>query len=88
MEEHRPLDSPEMAQPTSVRLDDELDAAAKREAAAIGANFAEFVRTAVAIRVAWLQAVRAAQAGMDEETLKDPDALLVALQRAATRPDG
>ena len=50
------------------------------------ANFAEFVRTSVAIRVAWLQAVRAAQAGMDQKTLEDPQALLAALRRAAGNP--
>lgn len=79
------IGSDDVGQPTSIRLDDDLEAAARREADAIGTSYSDFVRTSVKLRVAWLQAVRVAQAGMDPETMKDPDALLRALQRAASR---
>lgn len=66
-----------------LRLDDALKAAAQAEADELGVDLAEFVRGSIHLRLSWIAAVRAIQAGLDPELLMDTPRLMGALNKLA-----
>lgn len=81
-EKAQPLGSLSMADPTSIRLDDQLKADAQLEADALGVTLADFIRQSIAMRVGFILALRLVLEGEDAREMLDGEALLAALRRA------
>lgn len=77
--------SDEVAHARSVRLDDVLDAQVEAEARAAGITWSDFARQALAIRCAWLEALRVVSGGADPAVLVDNDLLLRLLTEVASQ---
>jgi antitoxin component of RelBE/YafQ-DinJ toxin-antitoxin module len=67
------------------RLDDQLKAAAAKEAEELGIDLAEFVRQSMMFRLVWMTLVRSMQLGADPEGLADTQRLAEVLAEVSKR---
>ena len=68
------------------RLPAELKERVQREAQLAGISYSEYIRNALIASLAWLDAVRAVEAGIDPQVLSSPERMIALLGELNRRP--